>query len=151
MLGCTNKVSMNINETKSAHSRKPTGELNMKDTYKLCYVTGKENTQPFDFGTGILAGLTEEMVAHFILRAKKDPTHLNIMTRLQQLYAEGTEILDRNYTNPVLNAGDYVQIQLSAVKNDVESAQLLYEKAKRGVEILDGMRREYKENGKLSA
>lgn len=114
-----------------------------------CFVSGEtEGVQKFSFGTMVTLPLTQEVFAKFILRAKEDEQHIEIMNKIRPLCDELEEL--EVSVNAALsdasrgaNASDLDTLQLAFRRKDVDLLNLLYDKAESGLRILNEIRREY--------
>lgn len=116
-----------------------------------CYVTGKEGTGAYSFGEAVTLDLTQEVFAHFVLRAGRDPAHQKIMDKLKTNYERSTNLLDHIYeADDAHNVDRVVDLQLEAGALIAEKINLLIEKANSGIRILRQMRAEFKSEGRLN-
>lgn len=129
---------------------------------KICYVTESDKIQQYLFENCFYISLTQETFAHFILRSKKDPIYQNFIERSQKhndAVKETFNVIDdirkRSPKDGLIvginNADEWINLQLKALKLEIDSLQLHREKVENGIRILREMKNDYREMGKLSS
>jgi hypothetical protein len=117
-------------------------------TTPKCYVTGKDYPQQYFFGTEnhVVLDLSQEVFAHFIIRAGKDTVHMEIMRDLKASY-DKIEAFKKEHPTKPQEREAYIDaaIALNKVYN------LLTQKCESGIRILRQMKRDFEKNGKLTS
>lgn len=117
-----------------------------------CYVTGKEHTQQYYFGSEAhcVLRLSQDAFAHFILRAGKDLTHGQIMGDIKKV-CDDIEAFAKEYPTKPENIDSYIDASINLNILLDKQAAFLTQKCESGTRILRQMRADFQKNGKLSS
>lgn len=121
-----------------------------------CYVTGKKknesalNSYYFGSEAHVVLTLSQEVFAHFIIRAGKDTMHQQIMKELREANDNIDDFLNKNPLPP-LDDDEYIDASIEKSILVDKMANLLTQKAESGVRILRQMKKDYEATGRLSS
>jgi DNA-binding transcriptional regulator YbjK len=117
-----------------------------------CYVTGKDLTTTYYFGSAdhVILNLTQDAFAHFVIRAGKDTMHSQIMADVKAA-VEAAQKKALVGKSALPNSDEYIDARIEYAMCIDKLGNLLTQKCESGVRILRAMKADYKKTGKLSS
>lgn len=121
-------------------------------TTPKCYVTGKDYPSQYFFGTEqhVVLDLSQEVFAHFILRAGKDTVHMEIMRDLKTNF-DAIEAFKKEHPTKPQEKEAYIDAAIALNMLVDKENNLLTQKCESGIRIVRQMKRDFEKNGKLSS